>query len=279
MKNYYKISEISKLYGIGPDSLRYYERLGILKPKRDTNQYRLYSLKDIYKLNLICDLRKLNFSMAQIKEYLDCQTIDNTLDILRREQELLKIKLQELIEKEQVIKERMDALRAAENIIPGHITVKTFPRRLCVMEKAYITQDEEMDLLIQKLLGRHEKKIHNFGNQTIGAFLSSKELLSGISNVYQSVFFILDNETSGYDCELPAGDYLSYYYRGNYNNNSAFLKKMMEYIGKHSLTIAGEPFELYEIDNRDTMKEEEFLTEIQIQVAHIDAQKKAPGYA
>ena len=59
MKNYYKISEISKLYGIGPDSLRYYERLGILKPKRDTNQYRLYSLKDLYKLNLICDLRKL----------------------------------------------------------------------------------------------------------------------------------------------------------------------------------------------------------------------------
>ncbi len=37
MKNYYKISEISKLYNIGPDSLRYYEQLGILKPKRDTN--------------------------------------------------------------------------------------------------------------------------------------------------------------------------------------------------------------------------------------------------
>ena len=26
MKDYYKISEISKLYGIGADSLRYYER-------------------------------------------------------------------------------------------------------------------------------------------------------------------------------------------------------------------------------------------------------------
>ena len=29
---------------------------------------------------------------------------------------------------------------------------------------------------------------------------------------------------------------------------------------------AGEPFELYEIDNRDTMLEEEFLTEIQMRV-------------
>lgn len=270
MKKYYKISEISKLYGIGPDSLRYYERLGILRPKRDTNQYRLYSLKDIYKLNLICDLRKLNFSMSQIKEYLDCQTINNTLDILYREQELLKIKLQELAEKEQVIKERIDALHAAENIVSERIAIKNFPRRLCVMEKAHITQDEEMDFLIQKLLGRHEKEIHNFGSQTIGAFLSSKELMSGISNVYQSVFFILDKETSGYDCELPAGDYLSYYYRGNYNNNSACLKKMMDYIDRHSLAAAGEPFELYEIDNRDTMKEEEFLTEIQIRIIQSD---------
>ena len=46
MKDYYKINEIARLYGIGVDSLRYYEKLGILKPRRDTNGYRLYNLKD-----------------------------------------------------------------------------------------------------------------------------------------------------------------------------------------------------------------------------------------
>ena len=30
MKQFYKIGEISKLYQIGPDSLRYYEELGLL---------------------------------------------------------------------------------------------------------------------------------------------------------------------------------------------------------------------------------------------------------
>ena len=35
MKDFYKISEISRLYGVGPDSLRYYERLGLLRPRRD----------------------------------------------------------------------------------------------------------------------------------------------------------------------------------------------------------------------------------------------------
>ena len=95
MKDYYKINEIARLYGIGPDSLRYYERLGLLSPRRDTNGYRLYNLKDMYKLTVIRDLRKLDFSMAQIREFLEGQCIDNTLIQLRREQALLEEKLQE----------------------------------------------------------------------------------------------------------------------------------------------------------------------------------------
>lgn len=266
MKNYYKISEISKLYGIGPDSLRYYERLGILSPRRDKNHYRLYSLKDIYKLNLIRDLRSLNFSMAQIKEYLDHQTVNNTLSLLYQEKDLLKIQLQELQEKEIVINERIDSLLDSQKVTPGHITLKELPERLCVQEQAHITQDEEMDLLIKKLLTKHEQKIHNFGNQTIGAVLSVPHLTKGISNVYQSVFFILSKTEEEYDYKLPKGLYLSYYYRGSYGQNARCLEQLLNYAKEHDLTTVGEPFELFEIDNRDTMNEEEFLTEMQIRV-------------
>lgn len=266
MKYYYKISEISKLYNIGPDSLRYYERLGILNPKRDKNQYRMYSLKDIYKLNLIRDLRNLNFSMAQIKDYLDHQTVENTLNVLCREDEFLKIQIRKLKKRQAAIKERISSLSHARRLPAGHMTVKTLPRRRCVLETAYITQDEEMDLYIQKLLARHEEKIHNFGSQAIGAFLSAGDLLSGTANVYQSVFFILEDDCPVYDCELPAGDYLSYCYRGSYERNAECLAKMVDYMPSHGLTAAGKPFELFKIDNRDTMIEDEFLTEIQIHI-------------
>ena len=80
MKNYYKINEISTLYNIGKDSLRYYEEIGILKPERDTNGYRLYSIQDIWKLNIIKDLRNLNMPMEVIKDYLENKTLENTLD-------------------------------------------------------------------------------------------------------------------------------------------------------------------------------------------------------
>ena len=76
MKDRYKIGEISKLYAIGADSLRYYEKIGALHPRRDANNYRLYTLNDIYRLSIIRDLLGLDFSMTQIKQYLDDQTLD-----------------------------------------------------------------------------------------------------------------------------------------------------------------------------------------------------------
>ena len=65
MGKYFKIGEISRMYHIGTDSLRYYEKLGILKPKRGENQYRLYRTEDIWRLNVIRELRELGFSLEK----------------------------------------------------------------------------------------------------------------------------------------------------------------------------------------------------------------------
>ncbi|MBQ5674495.1 MAG: MerR family transcriptional regulator, partial [Lachnospiraceae bacterium] len=126
MKNYYKISEISKLYDIGVDSLRYYERLGILTPRRDTNGYRLYNLTDLYKLNLIRDLRALDFSMSQIKDYLDEQSVQNTLDLLYQEQALVDQELERLTIKKRIISDRIHALSKSQEIKTGLVEIKTF---------------------------------------------------------------------------------------------------------------------------------------------------------
>ena len=120
MKDYYKINEIARLYGIGVDSLRYYEKLGILKPRRDTNGYRLYNLKDMYKLNVIRDLRRLDFSMQQIKDYLEGQTVDHTLALLRQEQALVQAQIQELQTKARLLQRRIAALTEARRHHPPH---------------------------------------------------------------------------------------------------------------------------------------------------------------
>lgn len=268
MKNYYKISEISKLYDIGVDSLRYYERLGILTPKRDTNGYRLYNLTDLYKLNIIRDLRTLDFSMTQIKDYLDRQSLENTLTLLNREQELIEKEIENLKIRRTIIQERIRDLQNSEKIETGKMNIKSFPPRYCVRLNEHITRDEEMDLIIKKLHQKHEEKIRDLGNLTIGAFLSMPSIHQGIANVYDSVFFVLESssaeKTTDYDFILPEGEYLSYFYRGSYEQNAYRVNEMLTHLNILGHTASREPFELFTIDNRDTMKTEEFLTEVQI---------------
>lgn len=266
MKENYTISEISKLYGIGADSLRYYERLGVLNPRRGQNGYRLYSLNDFYKLNIIRDLRKLDFSMKQIKEYLEHQCVDNTLALLSEEQNLIQQQLKKLQARKQIIQGRIAALRAASQIQIGVFTVKTLPDRPCVQINTYITRDEEMDFIIKKIHRKHENKILDFGNQPIGASVSVDDLKKGMRNVYYSVFFILDKKTEKYDFVLPAGQYISYYYRGDYHQNLERIRETLSYSRQIGYRTLGDPFEIYEIDNRDTIKADEFLTEIQVRI-------------
>ncbi|HMM22361.1 MAG TPA: MerR family transcriptional regulator [Selenomonadales bacterium] len=266
MKDNYTISEISKLYGIGVDSLRYYERIGVLKPRRGANGYRLYSLKAIYKLNIIRDLRQLGFSMAQIKEYLDQQSVGNTMALLRDEQQLIQKQLKALNAAMQSIRKRMSSLESLAQVPTGVFMVSPFPERFCLQLNADITRDEEMDFAFKKLHRRHENKMHLFGNQPLGAFLSMEDLNKGVFGLFRSVFFILEEKTKDCDFVFPAGRYLSLYYRGNYRQSADRMREVLAYAGEKGYRILGDPFELYRIDNHETMLPEEFLTEIQVRI-------------
>lgn len=266
MKTYYKINEISKLYNIGPDSLRYYEKLGLLHPKRDTNGYRMYNLKDLYKLTIIRDLRELNFSMDQIGEYLHEQNLDNTISLLEQERELLHHQLKLLKSRENLLDARIRDLKSAQVIPDGVIRVLQLPERPCVQISETITRDEEMDFLIKKLHRRHEQQIRDLGNQVIGARPDPDSIRFGAGNVFTSVFFIMEPCYPNPDFTLPAGTYLSCYYRGSYDRNVACAASMWNYAEQEGFEPVGDPFELYEVDNRDTTQPEEFLTEIQMQV-------------
>jgi DNA-binding transcriptional MerR regulator len=267
VKDYYKINEISKLYGIGVDSLRYYEKIGVLMPRRDVNGYRLYSLKDIYKLNIIRDLRRLDFSMKQIKEYLDHQSIDNTLALLQNEHDLILKQLENLRAAKASIRSGIDNLKKLSNLPAGNFVAKTFPDRFCLRLNAEITRDEETDFAIWKLHRQHENQIHNLGNQLIGAIPSMEDLNQGTPGVFRSVFFILEHKTEEYDFILPAGQYLSLFYRGNYHQSSQRIREVLSHAKETDCQILGNPFELYHVDNRHTVLTEEFLTEIQVQIS------------
>ena len=89
MKKYYKIKEISDLYNIQTDSLRYYEEMDLIHPLRSSSNYRLYTINDIYVLNIIRDCLKLGYSTNQIKEYLNNRSMNQTISFLKEEKYII----------------------------------------------------------------------------------------------------------------------------------------------------------------------------------------------
>lgn len=71
-KNYYHISSVSKMYGIHPQTLRLYEREGLLTPSRSEGNTRCYTEEDLSQLELILNLtRDLGVNLAGVEVVLN----------------------------------------------------------------------------------------------------------------------------------------------------------------------------------------------------------------
>jgi MerR family transcriptional regulator, heat shock protein HspR len=64
----YMISAVADLYKIHPQTLRLYERVGLLKPSRSQGNTRLYTDQDLERLEVILNLtRELGVNLAGIE--------------------------------------------------------------------------------------------------------------------------------------------------------------------------------------------------------------------
>ena len=67
-KGYYMISAVAETYGLHPQTLRLYEREGLLSPSRTDGNTRLYSEDDLMRLETILNLtRDLGVNLAGVE--------------------------------------------------------------------------------------------------------------------------------------------------------------------------------------------------------------------
>ncbi|MBJ5866686.1 MerR family transcriptional regulator [Salmonella enterica subsp. enterica serovar Derby] len=66
-----KIGELSKMTGITPSRIRFYEAEGLLpRPVRQGNGYRTYSADAVALLNIIDNAQRTGFTLEQIRRFL-----------------------------------------------------------------------------------------------------------------------------------------------------------------------------------------------------------------
>ena len=265
MKQYFKIGEISKLYKIGVDSIRYYEEIGLIQPERSESGYRHYSIHDIWRLNVIRDLRSIGFTMEQIREYLENHTTSSSLKLLEEEQEAIQQQMQYLQKLQKNVAQRLNTIRCAQTLPLYKIEQITLPPRRCHNLSEGYHAAEEMDILIERLINLDKDRLYIIGSNQLGTRISLSALQDKKVLSYQSVFLI-DEQGENF---IPGGDYLCVTYRGSYSQSTQWGLKLAEYAKKHHLTVHGELLELLWVDIHISSDETEHITQLQLPVKKI----------
>lgn len=77
MDEIYSITELAEKIGATPRAIRFYETKGLVSPQRAGNT-RVYTKREVGRMQLILRGKRLGFTLADIKEYLDLYDIDTT---------------------------------------------------------------------------------------------------------------------------------------------------------------------------------------------------------
>lgn len=98
----YSIGEVARVAGTAVETVRYYEKIGILpKPARTAGNYRSYGSDEVARLSFVRRARDLGFGLAEVRVLLEladdrqrpCDQID---DLARNQLEQVERKIADL---------------------------------------------------------------------------------------------------------------------------------------------------------------------------------------
>lgn len=127
-KKEYLIGDVAAITGVSRDTLRFYEKKGLISVRKKDNGYRYYSEHDIFELSSIFYHRKMNIGLEEIEHlWTGDTTLEKTAQVTKQqieaEQEQI-LKHQKVLTRLRLYQEGCQKIEQCLN----QISVKPFPR-------------------------------------------------------------------------------------------------------------------------------------------------------
>ena len=110
---YYRIGKISEMTGLSKDTLRYYEKIGLIKQlEKDDSGRKKYSEHDVEWIEFLKRLKTTKMSLKEMGQYADLRYMGDATSAERKkmlEDQLLhiEIEIEKLIDTKQVLIEKI----------------------------------------------------------------------------------------------------------------------------------------------------------------------------
>lgn len=131
MKNQYHVGELADYFGVSNDTLRLYDKMGILSPKKDPdNGYRVYSRADMICMGYIMQLRKTGLDLETIRKLVNEGSIGQALEVMDRQCLSLEKQISELQTLLEITRDYQKGFRSTVETL-NTVSIRTSPRMIC----------------------------------------------------------------------------------------------------------------------------------------------------
>jgi DNA-binding transcriptional MerR regulator len=241
MNEKWTIGEVAKLFDVTTDTLRYYEKIGILSPhKNDENGYRYYSYDEIVVLMDILFFRNMELSVKDIKNIITKMNVGDIKNILYQNQRIVENRIQELSKLKKMITQAASQYELCEEQLGklSIVSVPDFKYKIIGMQandlvptiRKYKEEDWVDDRIRYTLFVSQEELLENpnFCSAQVGISIDKENL------------YMLDFSEQKALSSLDAAEYLYTIVGTNYaEQENDILKKALDYLNAEGRQIKG----------------------------------------
>ncbi|SIQ66216.1 DNA-binding transcriptional regulator, MerR family [Alkalispirochaeta americana] len=246
--NLLRVGDMARINSISAQTLRYYEKIGLLKPERidPANGYRYYSIKQSARLDMIQHMKSLGMNLTEIQEQLKREDPAVIQDLLERQRQNLSRQIQQLQTTEKAVLREMENFRRYRSgPRDGTIILEYLPERTIyrydgginiydygIETYEYILRELKSHILLKKL------PLVYFCN--VGSILR-KGRLEKREFVSTEIFLFVDTpfpETQRLET-ISAGTFLCIYC-DSFHKERAYAEKLLRALEEQKGRIAGD---------------------------------------
>ncbi|WEV41711.1 MerR family transcriptional regulator [Bifidobacterium sp. ESL0682] len=270
------IKETAKTYGVSIDTLYYYEKLGLVVPKRNPyNAYRVYDSADFFKLNVIMELRTMGVSLDDIQEYLKHHDFKSTLALLDKELESVQEQIDRLTRQRQdIVQELKHDLNSLSDAQTSTMTIEQLDDRPCELVSTDLLFYEDIPYAFAQYMAvnKHERlktlrSIPTYLVDTthkVNGCFPSKSIMLYTGERNPKIPYIIGK-----------GLYACRTFKGPFLECAKIYEEMKTEIAKRGYLINGDPIEMCLIGSYESDHFDEHVSRIEVPVKPTETEQQA----
>lgn len=284
MENYLNITQLARLRNATTETLRHYDRIGLLKPAYvdPGTGYRYYSTEQVEVFDTIMDLRDMGLPLKEIQEFMNHRNVENSYEILSKKADELR---QEIAEKQKMLLQ-IEQKTTYINMVKNEKLFSLKQWRITHIRKRsmVISRAKENDLSdficeFTRLRKNLSDDFNVFGTNISGSLIDPDSFLhTGKERLlrYPALPYGICEEEIRYGelTELPETDYLVCFGKGVLTAESSELTKIRRYLSKNGYEVTGYLYERDIIDISLTNDPAEVIYRLEIPVRKASGKEK-----